>query len=368
MTAGAVRLFLSGDVMTGRGVDQILATPGDPTLFESWAGSASRYVELAERTHGAIPRGVGAAYVWGDALGILDEAAVDARIINLETAVTDRGRPWPGKGIHYRMHPGNVEVLQAGRIDCCALANNHVLDWSYEGLAQTLDSLHDAGIVTTGAGADLRESRLPAVIETHLGPRAIVLAVGTGSSGVPESWAAADDRAGVWLLGSLTRKTVDEINAAFAQVRRPGDISVVSVHWGPNWGYEVPADRRRFARALVDEAGVDIVHGHSSHHPIGVEIYRDRLILYGCGDLINDYEGIGGHEDVRPDLGLLYLAALTPSGLEELRMIPMRLRRFRLERPDPGDVTWLARTLTHASRAYGTGFDETGDGGLRAKR
>jgi poly-gamma-glutamate capsule biosynthesis protein CapA/YwtB (metallophosphatase superfamily) len=154
--------------------------------------------------------------------------------------VTDRGEPWLAKGIHYRMHPGNVDVFGAARIDCCVLANNHILDWSYAGLAQTLDSLHDAGIITAGAGADAGESRRPAVIETHSGSRVIVLAVGTESSGIPASWSAAADRAGVWLLRSLTGDAVDEINAAFDEVRQPGDMAVVSIHWGPNWGYAVP--------------------------------------------------------------------------------------------------------------------------------
>ena len=366
MTGEPLHIFLSGDVMTGRGIDQIQAKPGDPALYESWAKSAIRYVEIAERSHGAIPRGVKPEYVWGDALALLDEAGVDAHIINLETAVTDRGEHWPAKGIHYRMHPGNVDVFEAADIDCCVLANNHILDWSYAGLGQTLDSLHDAGIITAGAGADARESRRPAVIETHSGSRVIVVAVGTESSGIPASWSAAADRAGVWLVRSLTGDAVDEINAAFDEVRQPGDMAVVSIHWGPNWGYAIPPGHRRFAHALIDEAGVDIVHGHSSHHPIGIEIYHNRLILYGCGDLINDYEGIVGHDEFRPDLGVLYLATLTHAGLKELEMIPMRLRRFRLQLAEREDVAWLARTLTQASRPFGTKFEDVGDGRLRA--
>jgi poly-gamma-glutamate capsule biosynthesis protein CapA/YwtB (metallophosphatase superfamily) len=365
MTGEPVRLFVSGDVMIGRGIDQILATPGDPTLYESWARSAIRYVEIAERSHGAIPRGVSSEYVWGDALAVLHESGVDARIINLETSVTDRGEPWPAKGIHYRMHPGNVDVLNAAHVDCCVLANNHVLDWSYAGLTQTLASLHDANIATVGAGSDAAEARRPALIETGAGSRLIVLAVGMESSGIPRSWSAASDRAGVWLLRSLTGDVVEEIGDELSRVRRPGDLTVVSIHWGPNWGYAIPLDHRRFAQALIDEAGVDVVHGHSSHHPIGIEVYRGRLILYGCGDLINDYEGIGGHDEVRPGLGVLYLAALTRTGLEELEMIPMRLRRFRLERASPADVTWLAATLTQASRPFGTRVEEAGGGRLR---
>jgi poly-gamma-glutamate synthesis protein (capsule biosynthesis protein) len=365
MTGEPLRLLLSGDVMTGRGIDQIQSNPGDPRLYEPWAKSAIRYVELAERRNGQIPRGVGPEYVWGEALAVLDESGVDTRIINLETAVTDRGEPWPAKGIHYRMNPENVEVLAAAGIDCCVLANNHILDWSYPGLTQTLDSLHDAGIITAGAGVDTWEARRPAIIETGVGPRVIVVAVGTESSGIPAFWSAAADRGGVWLLRSLTGDAVDGIRAGFDEVRQPGDVAVVSIHWGPNWGYAISENHRRFAHALIDQAGVDIVHGHSSHHPIGVEIYREGLILYGCGDLINDYEGISGHDEVRPDLGVLYLASLTRAGLKELEMIPMLLRRFRLERAGRDDSAWLARTLTQASRPFGTRFDDIGDGRLR---
>lgn len=360
-----VRVFLAGDVMTGRGVDQILAHPGDPRLYEAWVKSAIRYVELAEQAHGPIPRGVQPGYVWGDALEILDGPTVDVRIVNLETAITDRGDPCPDKGIHYRMHPGNADVLTAARIDCCVLANNHVLDWSFPGLERTLETLHASGIATAGAGHDIREARAPAVVETGTGRRVVAAGVGMPSSGIPTMWAAGEDEAGVWLLPSLTDSLVEQVGAVLETLRRPGDVTVVSIHWGPNWGYHIPRSHRRFAQALIDTVGVDIVHGHSSHHPIGVEIYRGKLILYGCGDLINDYEGIGGEEKFRPDLGGMYLVTMGADGLEELTIVPTRLRRFRLERAGREDAAWLARTLTMASRRFGTRFEVDGEGMLR---
>ncbi len=109
-----MELCLTGDVMSGRGVDQILQHPGDPRIHERWMQSALGYVELAERRSGPIPRGVEPAYVWGDALDALGDADPDAFIVNLETAVTDRGTPWPDKGIQYRMHPANVGILSTG--------------------------------------------------------------------------------------------------------------------------------------------------------------------------------------------------------------------------------------------------------------
>jgi poly-gamma-glutamate synthesis protein (capsule biosynthesis protein) len=117
---------------------------------------------------------------------------------------------------------------------------------------------------------------------------------------------------------------------------------VASIHWGTNWGYEVPPAHVRFARRLVD-GGVDVVHGHSSHHPRPIEVYRNRLILYGCGDFINDYEGILGHEEYRPDLTLMYFPTFDAiSGeLRDLRMTPMQLRKLRLNRAAPEDARWL---------------------------
>ena len=92
-------LTLAGDVMLGRGIDMIQAHPGDPEIHESWARSALSYVELAEERSGPIPRQVPPSYDWGSLLATIRDPASDAVIVNLETAVTDRGRPWPGKGI-----------------------------------------------------------------------------------------------------------------------------------------------------------------------------------------------------------------------------------------------------------------------------
>ncbi len=126
-----ITLFLCGDVMTGRGVDQILPHPCAPQLFEAWARSARDYVTLAERAHGPVARPVPDGYLWNYALQVVQRLQPRLSIINHETAVTGGGAPWPGKGIHYRMHPANLSALKALGPDCCVLANNHVLDWGY---------------------------------------------------------------------------------------------------------------------------------------------------------------------------------------------------------------------------------------------
>ncbi|MDH3526268.1 MAG: CapA family protein [Gammaproteobacteria bacterium] len=369
MSADTVTLFLAGDVMTGRGIDQVLPHPGDPRIFEPYSRSAQDYLHLAERANGPIPRAVDFAYIWGDALTVLDEAAPDVRIINLETAVTRRGEPWPRKGIQYRMHPDNIPCLSAAAIDCCVLANNHVLDWGYAGLEETLSSLSGSGLTTVGAGPSRAAAQLPAAFVLPGVSRVLVFAWGLPSSGIPMAWAATARKPGVNLLPDLTDRTISDITDTVGSHRQPGDVVVVSLHWGGNWGYPIPAEHRRFARTLIDSGVVDLIHGHSSHHPLGIEVYRGRPVIYGCGDLIDDYEGISGHEEFRIDLALLYLVTLDRGSgeLRRLEMIPMQRRKFRLNRTVAEDSDWLRAVLDRESRPLGARVERAENTALRLR-
>ena len=353
-TPDALTLFLCGDVMTGRGVDQVFARACPPDLYEPNVRSALEYVELAERANGAIPRPVDHAYVWGDALEVLAAVRPAARIINLETAITCNDEPDP-KGINYRMHPANVGVLTAAGIDCCVLANNHVLDWGEAGLMETLDVLAAAGIAAAGAGCNAAAASAPTLLDAPGGARILVLGIGAADSGIPRRWAAGDEKPGVHLLQDYSGREVERIAGMIGAMKRPGDVVIASIHWGANWGYGIPHEHRRFAHALIDDAGVDIVHGHSSHHPKAVEVYRDRPILYGCGDFLDDYEGIRGYEEFRTELTLMYFPMLDPRNGRLLRLVmaPLRIRRFRLERAAEPDRAWLRVTLDRECRRFG---------------
>ena len=157
-------------------------------------------------------------------------------------------------------------------------------------------------------------------------------------------------------------QVADEI----ARAKRSGDLIIVSVHWGPNWGYGIPDEQRRFAHALVDRADVSIIHGHSSHHPKAIEVYRDRLILYGCGDFLNDYEGIEGYEQYRDDLVLMSFADidLANGDLTALEIVPLQIRHFQLIRPSKEDICWMQQTLDRESRQFGAGVALSPDGRL----
>jgi poly-gamma-glutamate synthesis protein (capsule biosynthesis protein) len=197
------------------------------------------------------------------------------------------------------------------------------------------------------------------------GGRVLVCAGGTQSSGIPPAWTATGDRPGVHLLPELSLAAADELADQLERVKRPGDVAVVSLHWGSNWGYEVPAEHIGFAHRLIDR-GVDLVHGHSSHHPRPIQVYRGKLILYGCGDFIDDYEGIGGYEKYRDDLRLLYFATLEQATgqLVRLRMVPMQALKLRLQHASAEDGEQLRNLLNGISNRYGSHVERAGDGTL----
>ena len=322
-------LFLCGDVMTGRGIDQALPHPCGPRIFESYMKSAGGYIRIAEEANGPIPAPVEFSYIWGDALDELDRRQINHRIINLETAVT-RSDDAVAKGINYRMSPENFPCITAAGIDCCVLANNHVLDWGEAGLVETLETIEGAGIAVSGAGRDADAAVQPVTLSLRGGGRLLVFAAAHESSGVPRYWAAGRGRPGVHRLPDLSAGTARELAEGINGVRQSNDRVVVSLHWGGNWGYHVPDEQRRFAHALIDSGAV-----------------------------------IGGHEVVRPDLVLMYLPELRKSdgALMRLTMVPFRIRNFRLNHASAEDAAWLAEVLDLQCRGFGAkvrlGQDET---------
>ena len=346
-------LFLCGDVMTGRGIDQILPYPSDPVLYESYLKNAKDYIKLAERANGPIKQPVDFAYIWGYALGAIKEA--DVRIINLETSITNSDN-FLNKGINYRMHPKNIPCLSVANIDCCVLANNHVLDWGQKGLLETLETLESAKIKYAGAGHHSLEANTPSIIPVKNKGRILVFSYGLPSSGIPTDWKATADSPGLNILTDLLPETIEHIGSEIENFKHPGDLVVTSIHWGANWGYEILEAHKTFAHNLIDHASVDIIHGHSSHHVQGIEIYKNKPIIYGCGDFLNDYEGISGHESYRDDLGLMYFVKWNPEKdhLVSLLMVPTQIKKLQINRPNKRDRNWLRTVMNREGKQFGT--------------
>ena len=365
-----ITLFMCGDVMTGRGIDQILLHPGDPLIHEPYVKSAKGYVELAEEVNGPIHQPVSCSYIWGDALEILKQTAPDVRIINLETSVTKSNDYWEGKTVLYRMHPDNISCIEAAGINIASIANNHILDWGYSGLEETLATLKKVNIKSMGAGRNLQEAQTPSVVTVEGKGRVIVFSYGSITSGIPPEWAASADSPGINLLYDLSDETVRHIRRKIESVKQQGDIVVISIHWGSNWGYDIPREQIRFAHNLIDDAGVDVIHGHSSHHVKGIEVYKEKLIIYGAGDFLNDYEGISGYENFRDDLGLMYFVSVDPSTGKSVhvQMAPTQIKKFKVNRTSRLDSEWMRDTLNREGKKFGTRVELTEDNTLTLLR
>ena len=371
--AATVSLFLCGDVMLARGVDMIHESHCNPRLYEGNGLTAHGYVDLAIKANGPIPprsqRKVD--YVWGDAITVLEEKKPDLRIINLETSITTNDIPWPDKGIHYRMHPKNVAVIKSASIDCCVLSNNHTADWGFQGLKETLETLRESHIPYAGAGFNLDEAQAPAVFPIkNSSSRVLVFAAGHWSSGVPNQWRASSKHEGVHILDiHNVKKATAQLKELVRKYRQPDDVIILSIHWGGNWGFEINQFQKDFAHAAIEECGIDVVHGHSSHHVQGVEVFRGRLIIYGCGDFINDYEGIGGHSEYRGDLALMYFVEVEVGRghLRDLTMVPTQMAKLRVNLAQGEDLRWLSQTMDRECQKYGLSVVTTEKGELKLK-
>jgi len=354
VSRGAViKIFIAGDVMTGRGVDQILPFPVDPKIYERYVTDSRDYVKLAESTNGQIPRKVSKDYIWGDALKEWEKRKPDLKIVNLETSITKNNEYMKGKGINYRMNPQNISHLTY--LDIVTLSNNHVLDYEKKGLLETISTLQSAKIKFAGAGENISLAQAPAMGKINKN-RVLVFSMGLSSSGIPNSWKASKDNPGVYLLDNLSEKTLEEVKSNIKNYQKPGDLIIVSIHWGSNWGYEVTTSQQKFARGLID-FGVDLIHGHSSHHPRPIEIYKGKPIIYGSGDFINDYEGISGHENYRGDLSLMYFLEFDSNKLASFQLVPMQIKNFRLHYAGEDDKKWMLETLKKISTSFGIKYE-----------
>jgi poly-gamma-glutamate capsule biosynthesis protein CapA/YwtB (metallophosphatase superfamily) len=201
----------------------------------------------------------------------------DFAMVNLESAVTDRGTPEP-KTYHFRAPATAYEALAAAGVDVISLANNHTLDYGQVGLADTLASAEAARMPYVGAGRDTHHANAP-YLTTVAGVRLAVL----GFSQVHEladSWVATGSRPGIAMAHDPER-AADAVSGA----SNYADLVIVYLHWGQE-GNPCPTDEMRdFAAAMVD-AGADIVLGTHAHVLLAGGWLEDTYIHWGLGNFV----------------------------------------------------------------------------------
>ena len=390
----SVKLGFTGDVMIGRAIDRILPDHVNGKLYEHCVKHSDRYIELAERANGELPRkeirSKGQRYIWGDLLNELKNGP-NCLIINLETTLTTHEEPNRKKSIHHRAHPKNCNTLKIAGVNIATVANNHILDWNEEGLKETLSSLDHAGILYAGAGRNREEALNPTIVTVKVSTReplkvkqetqdvrVKVSAYGFVSADIPIDWAAGDSKYGINIIEnptitkarSIAKLMEDKLTLTggileTSRGQQQRTIKVVSLHWGPTWDWNIPEQQQTFAHTLIDH-GVDVVVGHSSHHIKGIEVYKGKLIAYGLGDFINDYEGITeqGYEEFRNDLCCFYMPTIDTSNgnLLYLDIIPCKIKHLRVQRATiPDDIDWIYRIICREGQKFGTSCHITKD-------
>ena len=295
--------------------------------------------------------------VWGD---LLDELqALDGLFINLECCLSTRGQPWKRTrhAFHFRADPDwAVPALERAGVDCCALANNHILDFEEEALVDTLDHLDEHDIAHAGAGRTRADAFEPAVVPVN----DLDVAFVSFTDNTPE-YAATETSPGTAYVeidvDDERTRTAAERTLNRARERRP-DLLIASLHWGPNMVEEPPDSFRAFARWLVDE-GVDVVHGHSAHVFQAIEVYRGRPILYDTGDFVDDY---AVDRRLRNDRSFLFEVTVSPGGApSELRLQPTEIDDFAVHAAGPDAAEWSRERMRELSAPFGTSFERDGE-------
>lgn len=265
-------------------------------------------------------------YPWGDTLPILHSA--DWRICNLECVISDRGMPWAPfeKAFHFRSAAKNIAVLEAARINAVSIANNHTLDYGYDAMFEMLEILDRAGIVHSGAGANLEDASRLATAEAR-GRKLALVAFSDNEPG----WEATPIEPGIFYVPvDLSDSRAQRLLELVRDGKEHVDLLIVSAHWGSNWGYAPPKEHVEFAHALVD-AGAGLVFGHSSHVFRGIEFYKERPILYGAGNFVDDY-AVDRIE--RNDQAFIYLADVEDAIPHNLTLYPTMIRNCQARRAD----------------------------------
>ena len=318
MNSGNLSIGLAGDVMIGRTVDSAISREGY-------------------------------SYPWGNMLPILRDT--DVNIINLETTLTNSAKEVP-KVFNFKASPDKIETLTAARIKFANLANNHILDYSEEGLAETLRTLKAAGIQYSGAGMNKEEAAKPAFIEKN-GLRLGMIGFTDNEPG----WKAGPGKSGVNYINISDKSQRQEALNEIRNVGKVSDLVIVSIHWGPNMQEEPTDEFIAFAHEMA-EHGAGIIHGHSAHIFQGIEVYRNTTVLYDTGDFIDDYV-------VDPVLknnhSFLFSLQVNRNGVERIRLIPVLINNYQVNLAKEKDFLWSMERMRQLSKSFGTTISATGE-------
>lgn len=284
--------------------------------------------------------------IWGDTLPLFQ--AADLRFCNLECVLADNGSPWrpETKVFHFRSDSRHIASLKVVGMDCVSNANNHALDYGDEALLEMLNLLDREHIYHAGAGINIQTASAMTVINYQ------TLRIGfiAFTDNEPD-WEAQANTIGVFYCPIDSKSNrAQYLFRLIEESRSQVDYLIVSAHWGGNWGYRPRSQHIAFAHSLI-EKGADIIFGHSCHVFQGIEIYQGKVILYSCGDFLDDYR-VDKLE--RNDQSFVFMLKISPVGIHRLRLFPTFIKHLQVQRAKGDLAQSIARKMQVLSEEYRT--------------
>ncbi|SFF99142.1 poly-gamma-glutamate synthesis protein (capsule biosynthesis protein) [Desulfotomaculum arcticum] len=288
----------------------------------------------------------GTDFPWLDVRDIL--AAADFTIGNLECAVGSGDyQPVPNKQYTFLAAPDALAGLQKAGFDVLTLANNHILDFGTDALAETLVNLDNCGILHAGAGISKNEAIKPTILEKN----GIKIGIIAFSRIFPEGWwVAGTDNPGI-ASGHDYQMLLHTINELSKQV----DIVIISMHWGEEMSDMPTIIQQNLAHKLI-ESGADCILGHHPHVLQGVESYNNGLIFYSAGNFIFTLS-----RDTRGRQSVIINIDVDKSGICGARLIPAWIEPGRTILADEKTSAAIIKRLQNLSGSMGTTIDANGE-------
>ena len=259
-------------------------------------------------------------------------ARADLVMVNLETAITDRGEPAEGKTYHFRSPSLSFEALKAAGVDVVGMANNHALDYGPVGMADTFDAIAASGMPVLGLGHDATEAFRPHLTSINGQQIAIFAATDWLEPALVQQWTATDTQPGLAFCIDPSR-----LVAAVSSVRPHVDTLVVFLHWGIETTHCASPEQHTLAQALIG-AGADIIVGSHAHRVFGAGHVGDALVAYGLGNFVYF------REDGESGSSGILLVTATGRHVDSYEWIPARIVHG-VPRPETGTAASSDETV-----------------------
>ena len=209
---------------------------------------------------------------------------VDLLIINFENAATHSENAVKGD-VPLKCDPKYVPLAKANNRTIATLANNHVCDYGFTGMRDTIKYLKDAGITPMGAGENASDAHKS--VTQNINNRDITVLNYMDSNNFAEydyqSLPYANDSS-----PGYSAYNSEDAKKQISEARGNGsDFIMVSMHFGNEYSMSPNTDQEKIAHELIDY-GADIVVGAHPHVPQGVEMYKGKPICYSLGNFMFD--------------------------------------------------------------------------------